>query len=100
MPDLCIGDRDRRTYRAMGLGDFNLLKLFSDPALKLRRKENKKAGFSQNWKATKLGDASQLPGAAVINAAGDVRWTYRGKHPGDLPTMQAMFDIAKDAIRS
>jgi len=25
---LCIGDEDRRTYRAMGLEDFNLLKRF------------------------------------------------------------------------
>ena len=52
--DLCIGDSDKRTYRAMGLDEFNLLKLFTDPALKVRRAENKAAGFKQDWGATKL----------------------------------------------
>jgi len=91
---LCIGDEDKRTYRAMGLENYNLLKLFSDKALKKRRAENKAAGFSQNWGATKLADGAQLPGAAIIDASGTIRWLHRGAHPGDLPPMREMLEHA------
>lgn len=87
---LCIGDEDMRTYRAMGLESYNLLWLFTDPALKRRRTENKVAGFSQNWQATKLQDSAQLPGAAIVDATGTIRWLHRGAHPGDLPPIAEM----------
>lgn len=93
---LCIGDADKRTYRAMGLEQFNLLKLFSTPALTKRRAENKAAGFAQNWKATKIADGAQLPGAAIVDAAGILRWIYRGTHPGDLPPMRDMLARAAE----
>lgn len=88
----CLEDTDKRTYKAMGFEDYNLLRLFSDSALAKRRKENRAAGFRQNWGATKLKNAAQLPGAAFVDADGIVRWLYRGKHPGDLPTMKAMLN--------
>ena len=94
----CIGDEDKRTYRAMGLEEYKLLKLFTDPALRKRRAENKAAGFSQNWKATRLQDGAQLPGAAIVDATGVIRWVYRGTHPGDLPPMNEMFDRAHQSI--
>jgi AhpC/TSA antioxidant enzyme len=87
---LCLGDEDKRTYRAMGLGDYNLLNLFFDPALGRRRAENHAAGFSQNWGATKLEDSAQLPGAVIAGASGTIRWLHRGAHPGDLPPMAEM----------
>jgi hypothetical protein len=93
---LCIGDEDKRTYRAMGLESFNLLKLFTDPELKKRRAENKAAGFSQNWGATKIQDSAQLPGAAIIDDSGIIRWLYRGTHPGDLPPMREMLERVRE----
>lgn len=95
--DRCMADPDKTSYAAMGLENFNLLKLFTDPALKARRKENNAGGFKQNWAATKLKDSAQLPGAALIDRAGIVRWIYRGKHPGDLPAMSAMLDVVRSA---
>jgi hypothetical protein len=96
----CIGDESKASYAAMGLGAFNLLKLFTDPALKKRRKENSAAGFSQDWGATKLGDGAQLPGAAIVDGAGKIRWFYRGVHPGDLPPMAEMLDRAKAILKT
>ncbi len=93
--DLCVGDEDKRTYRAMGLEQYNLLKLFTDPELKKRRAENKAAGFSQNWAATKIQDGAQLPGAAIVDGAGVIRWVHRGTHPGDLPPMREMLERAQ-----
>jgi hypothetical protein len=92
---LCIGDEDKRTYRAMGLESYNFLRLFSDRALQRRHAENKAAGFSQNWSATKLADGAQLPGAAIVDARGVIRWLHRGAHPGDLPPMSAMLERAQ-----
>lgn len=97
---LCIGDEDKRTYRAMGLENFNLLTLFTDPALKKRRAENKAAGFGQDWGATRLADAAQLPGAAIVDASGTLRWLHRGAHPGDLPPMREMLERANVLLRS
>jgi hypothetical protein len=98
MAAYCIGDVDKRTYAAMGLEQFNLLKLFTDPALKRRRSENKAAGFSQNWGATKLQDGAQLPGAAIVDASGIVRWVHRGAHPGDLPPVDEMLGRARELL--
>jgi hypothetical protein len=92
---LCIGDESKASYRALGLEEFNLLRIFTDPALRKRRAENKAAGFKQDWGATKLKDSAQLPGAAFIDSEGIVRWIYRGHHPGDLPPMREMLEIAR-----
>ncbi|MBV8638422.1 MAG: AhpC/TSA family protein [Candidatus Eremiobacteraeota bacterium] len=100
MSSRCIPDPKKETYAAMGFGQYNLLKLFSDPALKERRKENRAAGFHQNWGATRLGDSAQLPGAAVINRHGIIAWRHAGVHPGDLPPMREMLEIARAATAS
>jgi hypothetical protein len=92
--DLCVADPSKSSYEAMGLERYDLRRIFTDPALKERRRENKRAGFSQNWAATKLRDAAQLPGAAVIDAQGVIRWLHRGIHPGDLPPMSQMLSAA------
>lgn len=86
----CIADPGKHSYKAMGLEKYNLLRLFTDRELLTRRNENRAAGFRQNWRATRMEDASQLPGAAFFDKDGVMRWLYRGKHPGDLPTMSAM----------
>jgi hypothetical protein len=96
LSDRCFADSEKSSYAAMGLESYNLLKLFTDPALKKRRMENNAAGFKQNWGATKLKDSSQLPGAALIDDSGIVRWIYRGKHPGDLPPMSEMLAVARN----
>ena len=94
----CLSDPEKTTYEAMGLDDFNLLKLFTTPDLSRRRRENKAAGFRQNWGATKLRNAAQLPGAAVIDAGGTIRWLHRGTHPGDLPSMIQMLAEARRVL--
>ena len=91
----CIPDPERQTYAAMGFGQYNLLKLFTDPALKARRKENHAAGFHQDWGATRLHDSAQLPGAAIIDRDGKLAWRHAGEHPGDLPPMTEMLEIAR-----
>lgn len=91
----CLADPEKRTFKAMGFGDFNLLRFLGEPELRRRRAENRAAGFRQDWRATKLRNAAQLPGAALIDKDGIIRWIYRGKHPGDLPPMSAMLAASR-----
>ena len=98
-PDaICIGDPDMHTYKAMGLDDFDLTKLKTTPALTARRAENEAAGFVQNWDETKIEDAAQNPGAAVIDENGVIQWIYRGVHPGDLPSLSKMLAVANGSL--
>ena len=98
-PDaICIGDPDMHTYKAMGLDDFDLTKLKTTPALSARRAENEAAGFVQNWDETKIEDAAQNPGAAVIDENGVIQWIYRGVHPGDFPSLSSMLGAARDYL--
>ncbi len=94
-PSYCLADPERRTYQAMGFGAFDLRQLFANHALRRRRGENRAAGFRQNWRATKLHNAAQLPGAAFIDGDGIVRWIHRGEHPGDLPPISEMLAAAR-----
>jgi hypothetical protein len=95
----CIADETKATYVAMGLGDYDLSRLQTDAALQVRRKEANASGFRLNMEATIMDDATQLPGAAVIDRDGTVRWIYRGVHPGDLPHMRVMLDATRAALR-
>jgi alkyl-hydroperoxide reductase/thiol specific antioxidant family protein len=94
----CIGDVDMHTYKAMGFTDFDLTKLKTTPELVARRDENEAAGFRQDWDATRIEDAAQNPGAAVIDRDGTLRWVHSGWHPGDLPPMREMLETAKTAL--
>ncbi len=97
MSSRCIPDPNKETYAAMGFGQYNLLRLFSDHALKERHRENRAAGFHQSWAATRLRDSAQLPGAAIIDKQGTIAWRHAGAHPGDLPSMREMLEIARAA---
>lgn len=96
----CIPDPTKATYAAMGFAQYNLMKLLRDPALKARRKENRAAGFRQNWMATRIEDGAQLPGAAIVDRSGHIVWRHEGKHPGDLPPMREMLEIARAKLLS
>ncbi|GAC1658095.1 MAG: hypothetical protein NVS4B13_00470 [Candidatus Elarobacter sp.] len=95
---VCLGDADMHTYKAMGLTDFDLSKLKTTPELVARREENEAAGFRQDWDATRIEDAAQNPGAAVLDGDGVLRWIHRGWHPGDLPPMRDLFESARTAL--
>ena len=97
-PSRCLADAEMTTYQAMGLESFTLLGFVLDPELKRRRAANNAAGFAQDWKNTKYKNIRQLPGAALVDRDGEVRWIYRGKHPGDLPPMSEMLEAARKRL--
>jgi hypothetical protein len=94
----CIADETKATYAAMGFGDYDLSLLQTDPELQIRRKEANASGFRLNMDATIMDDATQLPGAVVVDRDGIARWIYRGVHPADLPHMRVMLDATRRAL--
>ena len=97
---LCIADPLRRSYQMMGFERTSFLSiLFASPELKARRKEARSKGAKQDWRNTfrANGDSLQLPGAALIDQQGIVRWIYRGTHTGDLPPVSTLISVAERA---
>ncbi len=94
----CLADETKATYAAMGFGQYDLSRLQTDPPLQSRRKEANAAGFRLNMDATIMDDATQLPGAAVVDRSGIVRWLYRGVHPADLPHVRVMLEATRAAL--
>jgi hypothetical protein len=97
---LCIADPLRRSYEMMGFERTSWAAiLFPSPELKARRREVKAKGFKQDWGNTfrRNGDVLQLPGAALIDQKGVVRWIYRGTNTGDLPPVSTLISVAERA---
>jgi hypothetical protein len=89
MSGICIGDPERASYRSMGLERTTWWRILLAPAaLRRRRKQASAAGFSASLSGTlqKHSDVLQLPGAAIMAQGGEIIWTHRGDHPGDLPS--------------
>lgn len=94
-PDIvAVGDPEKVTYRQMGFERTNLLKiLLPSKALRSRRSEATAQGCSMNkaGMASPSSDILQLPGAALVDAAGRLLWVHRGRHTGDL-------DLSPEAV--
>jgi hypothetical protein len=87
----CLGDPQRDSYRAFGLPRGGFKEILLDPM---------RAGNQAVRKGFKIGirdslrrhsDWFQLPGVAIVDRAGQLRYLYRSRHAGDLPPIDAVF---------
>ena len=88
----CIPDPRHESYRAMGFRNMSLRAILTSKELWSRRREAVQAGFVQDWRRTFARESAGLllPGAALIARGGEILWLHRGKHTGDLPTVEEM----------
>ena len=99
---LTIPDPLRRSYQMMGFERAPLTSvLFPSSEVRYRRREARSKGFKKNWGKTFRynSDPLQLPGAALVDRNGIVRWIYRGSHSGDTPTVATLLGIAQHYAR-
>jgi hypothetical protein len=96
---LCIADPAKESYRRMG---FRRTSWWATPALALRRKQARAAGFSASLRGTfqKHSDILQLPGVALIGQGGKILWVRRAAHPGDLPSARELLSLVNDDPKS
>jgi hypothetical protein len=89
----CLGDPDRRGYRAFGLGraswwGITAGPMLENPALGLRRL----AHANLRRSASPHSDVRQLPGVAIVDQDGLLRYLYRAEKTDDLPGAGALLE--------
>ncbi len=83
----CLGDPERRGYRALGLGraswwGITAGPMLESPALGLRRL----AHANLRRSASPHSDVRQLPGVAIVDRQGTLRFLHRAEKTDDLPS--------------
>ena len=81
----CLGDPEKASYRSYGLRRAGWREIILDPM----RQGNAamKAGYRVSIAGSLMrhSDWFQLPGVAIVDTAGIVRWLHQAKHSGDIP---------------
>jgi hypothetical protein len=81
----CLGDPEKASYRAYGLRRAGWREIILDPM----REGNAamKAGYRVSIAGSLMrhSDWFQLPGVAIVDTAGIVRWLHQAQHSGDIP---------------
>jgi hypothetical protein len=93
----CVPDPERRSFETAGLGRARVSEvLFPSADLKARRSQARARGAKQDWKRTFApgNDSLQLPGAALVDRSGTIRYVHAGTHTGDLPSAGELLRIA------
>lgn len=97
----CIPDPGKESYAKFGLDRAKWRDLlFPSEELRQRRKENRDAGFSINFKRSLKGtcDILLLPGAALVARGGKILWLHRGANPADLPSANELLEKVRQHI--
>lgn len=101
LKQVCIGDPDKESYRAMGFGRTSWKEiLFASDELKRRRAEASAIGCSVSLKGTlqKHTDVLQLPGAALVDRGGRILWLCRPRTLAGLPRAEELLGIVKEKL--
>lgn len=98
----CIADPRRESHIAFGLARASVWRMLFSPDFHRRRRAAARAGFRQSWKRTFARESDTLlsPGAALVARGGRILWTYRGEHPGDLPSADNLLAVASEFTTS
>src|SRR4029450_4607523 len=82
----CIGDPHKTSYRAYDLPRAGWREIVLDPL----REGNQaiKAGYRVSIRGSLLrySDWFQLPGVAIVDRTGTIRYLHRARHSGDIPS--------------
>jgi hypothetical protein len=83
----CLGDPGRQSYRAFGLPRVGWRALLLDPEAIRAMREASRQGFRVSLRGSLMShsDWFQLPGVAIVDRAGVVRYLHRSRHAGDQP---------------
>ena len=81
----CLGDPDKTSYRAYGLPRAGWREIVLDPMR--AGNEAMRKGFRVSVRGSLMwnSDWFQLPGVAIVDTRGVVRWLHRARHSGDVP---------------
>jgi alkyl-hydroperoxide reductase/thiol specific antioxidant family protein len=83
----CLGDPGKDSYRAFGLPRGGWREILIEPIRAGNEAVRKGHRVSLRGSLMRHSDWFQLPGLAVVDRAGIVRYLHRSRHAGDLPPM-------------
>jgi peroxiredoxin len=81
----CLGDPERASYRAYGLPRGGWREIVLDPMRAGNRAMKEGYRVSIRGSLMRHSDWFQLPGVAIVDRGGRIRYLHRARHSGDLP---------------
>jgi hypothetical protein len=95
----CLGDPDKASYRAFGLPRGGWREIVLDPIRDGSRALE--AGYRVSLRGSLMAhsDWFQLPGVAIVDRAGTLRWLHRARHSGDIPPTRAVLEALSAIVR-
>jgi peroxiredoxin len=96
----CLGDPQRDSYRAFELPRGGFKEILFDPMRAGNQAMRKGFKVSIRDSLRRHSDWFQLPGVAIVDRAGRLRYLYRSRHAGDLPAMDALLAVLDDIERA
>ena len=94
----CLGDPEKASYRAYGLRRAGWKEIILDPMRE--GSEAMKKGYKVSIRGSLMRhtDWFQLPGVAIVDRAGIVRWLHQARHSGDIPSPEAVIAALGSAL--
>ncbi len=86
----CLGDPEKASYRSYGLRRAGWREIVLDPIRD--GSEAMKRGYRVSIRGSLMrhSDWFQLPGVAIVDRAGVVRYLHQARHSGDIPSPSAV----------
>ena len=81
----CLGDPERASYRAFGLRRGGWREIVLDPIRAGNRAMQEGYRVSIRGSLMRHSDWFQLPGVAIVDRDGIVRYLHQARHSGDVP---------------
>lgn len=81
----CLGDPEKASYRAYDLRRAGWREIVLDPIREGSRAMKEGYRVSVRGSLMRHSDWFQLPGVAIVDRDGVVRWLHRARHSGDIP---------------
>lgn len=91
----CLGDPEKTSYRAYGLRRAGWREIVLDPMRHGNEAIRKGYTVSLRGSLMRHSDWFQLPGVAIVDRAGIVRFLHQATHSGDIPSTQAVIASAR-----
>ena len=94
----CLGDPEKESYRAYGLRRAGWREIILDPMRE--GSEAMKKGYKVSIKGSLMRhtDWFQLPGVAIVDREGIVRWLHQARHSGDIPSPATVIAALGSAV--
>ena len=94
----CLGDPEKASYRAYGLRRAGWREIILDPMREGSEAMKKGYKISVRGSLMRHSDYFQLPGVAIVDRAGIVRWLHQARHSGDIPSPETVIAALGSAV--